>query len=102
VKRALERDKAAYSSREDALHLLVRADERERRRREASGEGETREAKTLADLERKIRDVEGANYAIRARARAKEAELNDGAVWGEIDAMVAELNGLLKSRAAAA
>ena len=102
VKRALERDKAAYSSREDALHLLVRADERERRRREASGEGETREAKTLADLERKIRDVEGANYAIRARARAKEAELNDGAVWGEIDVMVAELNGLLKSRAAAA
>jgi len=102
VKRALERDKAAYSSREDALHLLVRADERERRRREASGEGETRAAKTLADLEREIRDVEGANYAIRARARAKEAELNDGAVWGEIDAMVAELNGLLKSRAAAA
>jgi hypothetical protein len=36
------------------------------------------------------------------RARKKDAELNDGAVWGEIDAMVAELNGLLKSRAAAA
>ena len=102
VKRCLERDKAAYTSREDALHLLVRADERERRRREASGEGETSAAKTLADLERKIRDVEGANYAIRARARAKEAELNDGVVWGEIDVMVAELNGLLKSRAAAA
>ena len=102
VKKGLERDKAAYSAREDALHLLVRANEREKRRRETSGEAETPSAKTLAALERKIELAEGANHAIRMRVRAKEAELDDGAVWEEIHVMVAELNGLLKSRAAAA
>ena len=102
VKKGLERDKAAYSAREDALHLLVRAEEREKLRRETSGEGETPAAKALAALQRKIEIAEGANHAAKMRARKKDAELNDGAVWGEIDAMVAELNGLLKSRAAAA
>ena len=102
VKKGLERDKAAYSAREDALHLLVRAEEREKLRRETSGDGETPAAKALAALQRKIEIAEGANHAAKMRARKKDAELNDGAVWGEIDAMVAELNGLLKSRAAAA
>ena len=102
VKKGLERDKAAYSAREDALHLLVRTEEREKLRRETSGEGETPAAKALAALQRKIEIAEGANHAAKMRARKKDAELNDGAVWGEIDAMVAELNGLLKSRAAAA
>ena len=71
VKKGLERTRRRTRRGEDALHLLVRAEEREKQRRETSGEGETPTAKALAALQRKIEVAEGANHAAKMRARKR-------------------------------
>ena len=54
------------------------------------------ELRALAERSAKMRNE------LASFGDAEENRENDGAVWGEINSMVAELNGLMKSRAAAA